>query len=65
MDKDTIEKMKDLLQSQKREILDTLIATNADFRAIVDNRRRVDEVGQSSTACATRIQSDDCTALQE
>ncbi len=36
MDKDTIEKMKDLLLSQKREILDTLIATNADFRAIVE-----------------------------
>ena len=36
MDKDTIEKMKELLLSQKRDILDTLIATNADFRAIVD-----------------------------
>lgn len=36
MDKDTIEKMKDLLLSQKREIIDTLIATNADFRAIVE-----------------------------
>jgi RNA polymerase-binding protein DksA len=36
MDKDTIERMKDLLLSQKREILDTLIATNADFRAIVE-----------------------------
>ena len=36
MDKDTIEKMKELLLSQKREILDTLIATNADFRAIVE-----------------------------
>ncbi len=36
MDKETIEKMKDLLLSQKREILDTLIATNADFRAIVE-----------------------------
>jgi RNA polymerase-binding protein DksA len=36
MDKETIEKMKELLLAQKREILDTLIATNADFRAIVD-----------------------------
>jgi DnaK suppressor protein len=36
MDKDSIEKMKVLLLSQKREILDTLIATNADFRAIVE-----------------------------
>jgi RNA polymerase-binding protein DksA len=36
MDKDMIDKMKELLQSQKREILDTLIAANADFRAIVE-----------------------------
>ena len=36
MDKDTIEKMKVLLLSQKREILDTLVSTNADFRAIVE-----------------------------
>ena len=36
MDKDSIEKMKELLLSQKREILDTLVATNADFRAIVE-----------------------------
>ncbi len=36
MDKDTTEKMRDLLLSQKREILDTLVATNADFRAIVE-----------------------------
>ena len=36
MDKQTIEKMKDLLLAQKREIMDTLIATNADFRAIVE-----------------------------
>jgi DnaK suppressor protein len=36
MDKATIEKMRDLLLAQKREILDTLISTNADFRAIVE-----------------------------
>lgn len=36
MDREMIEKMKDLLLAQKREILDTLIATNADFRAIVE-----------------------------
>jgi DnaK suppressor protein len=36
MDKEAIEKMKDFLLAQKREILDTLIATNADFRAIVE-----------------------------
>lgn len=36
MDKDTIEKMKELLLSQKRVILETLISTNADFRAIVE-----------------------------
>jgi DnaK suppressor protein len=36
MDKDFNEKMKEWLLTQKREILDTLIATNADFRAIVE-----------------------------
>ncbi|MDP3180006.1 MAG: TraR/DksA family transcriptional regulator [Spirochaetaceae bacterium] len=36
MDREMIEKMKDLLLAQKREILETLIATNADFRAIVE-----------------------------
>lgn len=36
MDKDTTDKMKELLLAQKREILDTLVATNADFRAIVE-----------------------------
>ena len=36
MDKVMIDKMKELLQSQKREILDTLVASNADFRAIVE-----------------------------
>jgi DnaK suppressor protein len=36
MEKEFAEKMKELLLSQKREILDTLIATNADFRAIVE-----------------------------
>lgn len=34
MDKKFIEQMRDLLVAQKRQILDTLIATNADFRAI-------------------------------
>ncbi len=36
MEKQTIEKMKELLVSQKREILETLVSTNADFRAIVE-----------------------------
>ncbi|HOX32890.1 MAG TPA: TraR/DksA family transcriptional regulator [Spirochaetales bacterium] len=36
MDKDSIEKMKELLLAQKREILETLVSTNADFRAIVE-----------------------------
>lgn len=36
MEKDFSEKMKELLLTQKREILDNLIATNADFRAIVE-----------------------------
>ena len=36
MDKDTTEKMRELLLAQKREILEALIATNADFRAIVE-----------------------------
>jgi DnaK suppressor protein len=36
MDKEFTEKMKDLLISQKREILEALVATNADFRAIVE-----------------------------
>jgi RNA polymerase-binding protein DksA len=36
MEKGFTEKMKELLLSQKREILETLIATNADFRAIVE-----------------------------
>jgi DnaK suppressor protein len=36
MDKETTEKMRELLVAQKREILETLIATNADFRAIVE-----------------------------
>jgi DnaK suppressor protein len=36
MDKEMIERMKDLLLAQKREILETLVATNADFRAIVE-----------------------------
>jgi DnaK suppressor protein len=36
MDKDAVEKMKDLLFTQKREILETLASTNADFRAIVE-----------------------------
>jgi DnaK suppressor protein len=36
MEKDQIEKMRELLISQKREILETLVATNADFRAIVE-----------------------------
>jgi RNA polymerase-binding protein DksA len=36
MEKISIEKMKELLLSQKREILETLVATNADFRAIVE-----------------------------
>ncbi len=36
MDKDSIEKMKELLVAQKREILETLVSTNADFRAIVE-----------------------------
>lgn len=36
MDKQMIDQMKELLQSQKREILDTLVASNADFRAIVE-----------------------------
>ena len=36
MDKDSTEKMRELLLAQKREILETLVATNADFRAIVE-----------------------------
>jgi len=36
MDKDTIEKMRLNLLAQKKEILDTLVSTNADFRAIVE-----------------------------
>jgi RNA polymerase-binding protein DksA len=36
MDKEKTEKMKELLISQKKEIWDTLVATNADFRAIVE-----------------------------
>jgi len=36
MEKEFVEKMRELLLSQKREILETLIATNADFRAIVE-----------------------------
>jgi len=36
MDKAAIGKMKDLLQAQKREIIETLVSTNADFRAIVE-----------------------------
>jgi DnaK suppressor protein len=36
MEKEFTEKMKELLLSQKREILETLVATNADFRAIVE-----------------------------
>jgi DnaK suppressor protein len=36
MDKDATEKMKELLLAQKREIWETLVSTNADFRAIVE-----------------------------
>jgi RNA polymerase-binding protein DksA len=36
MDKEFTERMRVLLVAQKREIMDTLIATNADFRAIVE-----------------------------
>ncbi len=36
MDKDFIERMRSSLVAQKKEILDTLAATNADFRAIVE-----------------------------
>jgi RNA polymerase-binding protein DksA len=36
MDKDATEKMKELLLAQKSEIWDVLVATNADFRAIVE-----------------------------
>ena len=36
MEKETTEKMRELLLQQKREILEALIATNADFRAIVE-----------------------------
>jgi len=35
MDKDFVEQMKELLISQKRQILETLVSGNADFRAIV------------------------------
>jgi len=36
MDKEATEKMRELLLVQKREIWDALVATNADFRAIVE-----------------------------
>jgi len=36
MDKNFTERMRDLLVAQKRQILDALVATNADFRAIVE-----------------------------
>lgn len=36
MDKDFTEKMRESLTSMKQEILDKLVATNADFRAIVE-----------------------------
>ncbi|HPE89792.1 MAG TPA: TraR/DksA family transcriptional regulator [Spirochaetia bacterium] len=36
MDKDFTEKMRESLTEMKQEILDKLIATNADFRAIVE-----------------------------
>jgi len=36
MDKEFTEKMRESLTSMKQEILDKLIATNADFRAIVE-----------------------------
>jgi len=36
MEVDFVEEMKESLLRQKREILDNLIATNADFRAIVE-----------------------------
>lgn len=36
MDKEFIEAMRESLIAQKRQILDTLTATNADFRAIVE-----------------------------
>jgi len=36
MDKEFTEKMRESLTSMKQEILDKLVATNADFRAIVE-----------------------------
>jgi RNA polymerase-binding protein DksA len=36
MDKDFIERMRENLQASRQEILDNLVATNADFRAIVE-----------------------------
>ena len=36
MDKDFTEKMRQSLATMKQEILDKLVATNADFRAIVE-----------------------------
>jgi RNA polymerase-binding protein DksA len=36
MEKDFTDRMRELLVAQKRQILETLVATNADFRAIVE-----------------------------
>lgn len=55
MDKEFDQKMKEALLEQKKEIIDQLMANNADFRQIVEGMVAKDEVDVASDAIDSKM----------